>query len=146
MISAATQGVGKTIIPVPAGNQLSACTHADHPRGRVAAPPLRGEGFPSKRNGAEKISNACFNARGFLTNFWPVFGQKTLNPQVRTASPLFNRRFGLRSENRRGWIAQMNTDYKATEWRPIVARDFNRGVKVKENKPQNLKGTHQGGN
>jgi len=31
MISAATQGVGKTIIPVPAGNQLSACTHADHP-------------------------------------------------------------------------------------------------------------------
>jgi len=31
MISAATQGVGKTIIPVPVGNQLSACNHADHP-------------------------------------------------------------------------------------------------------------------
>jgi hypothetical protein len=30
-VSAATQGVGKTIIPVPAGNQLSACNHADHP-------------------------------------------------------------------------------------------------------------------
>jgi hypothetical protein len=31
MISAATQGVGKTIIPVPVGSQLSACNHADHP-------------------------------------------------------------------------------------------------------------------
>jgi len=79
MISATTQGVGKTIIPVPAGNQLSACNHADHPPDGSTRARLRAKGLPSRQNGAEKISKPRFNARGFWKNFSWVLWEK---PQV----------------------------------------------------------------
>jgi hypothetical protein len=71
MISATTQGVGKTIIPAPKafGDQLSACKHADHPPDGAPVALRRTAGFPSGQNGAEKISKPRFNARGILKNF-----------------------------------------------------------------------------
>jgi len=58
------------------------------PKGAAAAL-LRSEGFPSERNGAEKISKPRFNARGFLKNFWPVSDQKTAEspPAGSTTNP-----------------------------------------------------------
>jgi hypothetical protein len=76
MISAATQGVGKTIIPVPAGNQLSACNHADHPpkRGRSRAPAQRRLPFRAKRSG-ENIKTA-FQRKRFFEEFLAGFRPK----------------------------------------------------------------------
>jgi len=38
---------------------------------------LHAKGFPAGQNGTEKISNARFNARGFLKNFWRGLCEKT---------------------------------------------------------------------
>jgi hypothetical protein len=66
MISATTQGVGKTIIPVPAGNQLSACNHAVPPPGgaKSRAPAQRRLPFQAKRSG-QNIKSAPQRKRYF---------------------------------------------------------------------------------
>jgi len=68
MISATTQGVGKTIIPVPAGNQLSACNHADHPPGGqpalTCAPKVS---FRAKRS--EENIKCAFQCKRFFEEF-----------------------------------------------------------------------------
>jgi len=65
MISAATQGVGKTIIPVPAGNQFSACNHADHPPSGAAAALLHSEGsLPGETE--ERKYQICASTQGLF--------------------------------------------------------------------------------
>jgi len=118
MISATTQGVGKTIIPVPAGNQLSACTHADHPPGGqpalTCAPKVS---FRAKRSG-ENIK--CVSKRKrFFKEF--LAGKMTRKPDFTVPYDIMFNSAPVGNVSCRQPIARPETAQSAKGRAPVTA-------------------------